>query len=184
MSTVLDVRMFNPEWHSSTNKLFCEMYQTVQNNDAQVNAGRWRISTLKAIPNDVQRYRETHAQKLCERTLVPFCQTAYGTELCSAAKESVFSDIVALLEQAYAWNYRTKSTVLMLDFEAVYYPPGDHFNGVFSELERSRTKSPTPEPILLTTQLGLRSHKALGNGKQECVCQTKAVVLGNDYFRG
>ncbi|CAE6428060.1 unnamed protein product [Rhizoctonia solani] len=184
IDTVLDPNTFNPEWDSSTNELFCKVYRTTQENDAQVNAGRWRISTFNAIPDDVRSYCENRAKSFCDDTLVPFCQTAYDTEVCSTAKELVLPDIVALLQLAYAWSYHTRSTVLMLDFEAIYFLPGDHFNRSFSELEKSGTKSPSPEVILLTAQLGLCSYKALGDGKQECVCQKKAVVSWNDYFCG
>ncbi|KAJ1303703.1 hypothetical protein OPQ81_008128 [Rhizoctonia solani] len=124
INTVLNRRLFNPEWDSRTNQLFYRMYASIRTKEAQVNAGRWRISTFKTIPNNLQGYYQTEAKRFCDGVLIPFFQTAYNADACFIAKEAVFPDIVSLLEEAYAWNYRTRSTVLMLDFEAVYYSPG------------------------------------------------------------
>jgi hypothetical protein len=95
----------------------------------------------------------------------------------------VAPDIVALLNQAYSWNHRTRSTVLMLDFEAVYYPPGSQFSQLSARLEESEAKSGTPEAVLFTSELGLISYKVIGDGNQQRVCQLKALVLGENYFR-
>ncbi|KAH7320552.1 hypothetical protein B0J17DRAFT_723820 [Rhizoctonia solani] len=182
--TVLNGKMLNPDWDTPTNTFYYDLFSCVRDNETQVNVGRWRISTFKTIAGDIQGYCDAKANSFCDRTLIPFCQIAYDSESCQAAIRSIFSDIVALLNLAYVWHYRTRSTVLMLDFEVVHFSPGSQFNNTAARLESSEAKLPTPEFILLTNQLGLMSRKAMGDGNWEEVCQTQAVVLGNGYFSG
>ncbi|CAE6445836.1 unnamed protein product [Rhizoctonia solani] len=181
--TVLERRMMNPSWDKSTNEICYKMLKSVQANEAQVNAGRWRISTFKTIRDDAQDYCELQAKLFCDNVLVPFCKTAYRTEACITAIRSMVPDIITLLNQAYSWNHRTRSTVLMLDFQVVYYPPGSQFNSFSAKLDESEAKLGIPETIFLTSELGLLSYKVVGDGNQQRVCQAKALVLGENYFR-
>ncbi|CEL52890.1 hypothetical protein RSOLAG1IB_05958 [Rhizoctonia solani AG-1 IB] len=183
VKTVLNRRVMNPDWDDLANDVCYKMFKGVQAKEAQVNAGRWRISTFKTIPGDAKGYCENEAKRFCDTVLVPFCKRAYRTEACLAAMRLVAPDIVALLNQAYSWNHRTRSTVLMLDFEAVYYPPGSQFSQLSARLEESEAKSGTPEAVLFTSELGLISYKVIGDGNQQRVCQLKALVLGENYFR-
>ncbi|KAJ1299642.1 hypothetical protein OPQ81_002631 [Rhizoctonia solani] len=182
--TVLDHQVYDFDWESSTNQVFYSTYQSIQKNEVQVNAGRWRISTFNAIKNnDIYPFCRTEVERFCKDALMPYCQVAYDKESCSSAKDAILPAIIALLEKAHAWNYRTRSTVLMLDFEAIYYWPGDKYNSKWAKQEDAEVKPTASETIMLTSQLGLRSCKALGHGNLQYICQTPAVVLGNDYFR-
>ncbi|EUC62808.1 hypothetical protein RSOL_455550 [Rhizoctonia solani AG-3 Rhs1AP] len=180
--TVLDRQTFNPEWDASTNRLFYQMYQAVQEQEDQLNAGRWRVTTFKTIPNEATQFCETHAKLFCDAILVPFGRAVYDAEACVRAAHTIFPDIVALLNQAYAWNYNARSAVVTLDFEALYFSPGDSFDRSYSKLEGPEAETSTSERVLFTRQLGLVSCKALNNGKGERVCQTHALVVGSGYF--
>ncbi|CAE6495341.1 unnamed protein product [Rhizoctonia solani] len=183
-NTVLNQKLFHPEWDAQANALYYELFCRVRDNEAQVNVGRWRISTFKTIPSEIRGYCESMANSFCDNTLIPFCKVAYDPEICQAAIRSIFPDLVALLNLAYAWHYHTRSTLLMLDFEIIYCQPGSPYDNLSSRLEDSEAKLPAPDNILLTSQLGLMSRKAMGDGNWEGVCQTQAVVLGNGYFSG
>ncbi|KAF8673112.1 hypothetical protein RHS04_07679 [Rhizoctonia solani] len=201
LETALNRRMMNPDWDVTRNELCYAILKSVQAKgmkftqyntsigveinlelEAQVNAGRWRISTFKTIPAEAHTRWETETKRFCDGSLFPFCKIAYRTEACSAAMRLVAPDIIALLNQAYSWSYRTRSTILMLDFRVVYYSPGSQFNISSAELDGSEAKLGIPEVVFLTSKLGLLSYKTTGDGNRQYVCQAKALVLGEGYF--
>ncbi|CAE6522840.1 unnamed protein product, partial [Rhizoctonia solani] len=162
--TVLDRQTFNPEWDAPTNRLFHQMYRKVQEKEDQLHAGRWRTTTFKTIPSEASKFCETSAELFRDGVLIPFGRTVYEGDACMQAAHAVFPDIVALLNQAYAWNYDARSAVVTLDFEAIYFAPGDPFDRSYSKLEGPDTETSASERILFTRQLGLVSHKVLKDG--------------------
>ncbi|GAB1527989.1 hypothetical protein RhiTH_011178 [Rhizoctonia solani] len=150
LETALNRRMMNPDWDVTRNELCYAILKSVQAKEAQVNAGRWRISTFKTIPAEAHTRWETETKRFCDGTM-----------------RLVAPDIIALLNQAYSWSYRTRSTILMLDFRVVYYSPGSQFNISSAELDGSEAKLGIPEVVFLTSKLGLLSYKTTGDGNRQ-----------------
>ncbi|KAJ1299647.1 hypothetical protein OPQ81_002636 [Rhizoctonia solani] len=177
----LNHKVYDLDWEPSTNDIFYNTYRRIQQIEAQVNAGKWRISTLNSIQNaDISTRCRADAKELCDETLIPFCQVAYDKESCSSAKEAILPSVIALLEKAHAWNYRTRSTVLLMDFEAIYFWPGERYNSKWAKQEDAEVKPTAADTIMLTIQLGLRTCEALEDGDRQYIRRIPAMVLAVD----
>jgi hypothetical protein len=152
--------------------------------ESQVIAGRWRVSSFNSQKAFPYQYRDK-AIEFCQHALGRLCTEIYGETSVQKALHTIFPQIEALFKHAWEWYSSTKSSVIMLDFEPYYVPPGSAFDSEDVTLEGRKPKPPKSGNILLTSRLGLMSSEAQGGGRSpQGSHQVKATVLAAEYFLG
>ncbi|KAF8755014.1 hypothetical protein RHS01_05550 [Rhizoctonia solani] len=180
---ILSHSVFHPGLTSRDNQFYYDMYKRVRNEESQVLAGRWRISTLKIINESYPYAPKDEALRLWHDTLLPFCSKIINRELCFEPIQSLVPELQNLFERAWEWNRLTRNSVIMLDFHPYLQPPGAAYDPQYSTLEGRRPKHPASNAILLTSKLGLLSSYSDGKGKDlQYTAQTKATMLTAEYF--
>ncbi|CAE6528835.1 unnamed protein product [Rhizoctonia solani] len=181
-NSVLGPSVFHPGLRPETNAFYCDLYSRIRQQESQVVAGRWRISTLKLHANQSYSPRDG-AMHLCQDILLPFCSTVIESKACLDLIQSMLPRFEELFDRACAWEHLSKNSVVMLDFHPRYQSPGSPHDSLYTILEGRKPKPPSSKAVLLTSKLGLWSSNAVGGGKEpEYSIQTKATVLAAEYF--
>ncbi|CAE6485475.1 unnamed protein product [Rhizoctonia solani] len=179
---VLGPSVFRPGLRPEDNVFYCDLYKGIRQQESQVVAGRWRISTLKLLANHAYSPKED-AVHLCQDILLPFCSTVVDSKSCFDLIQSLLPRFEELFDRACAWNHLSRNSVVMLDFHPRYQPPGSLHDSQFTILEGRKPKPPSSKAVLLTSKLGLWSSNAVGGGDDPVYSvQTKATVLAAEYF--
>ncbi|KAF8695758.1 hypothetical protein RHS03_07922, partial [Rhizoctonia solani] len=174
---ILSHSVFHPGLNPGENQFYRDLYKRVRDEESQVLAGRWRISTLKFINASYPYAPKDEALHLWRDTLLPFCSNIINQELCFEPIQSLAPELQNLFERAWEWNRLTRNSVIMLDFHPYFQPPGAAYDPQYSTLEGRRPKHPASNAILLTSKLGLLSSYSDGKGKDlQYTAQTKATM--------
>ncbi|KAF9515576.1 hypothetical protein BS47DRAFT_767679 [Hydnum rufescens UP504] len=165
-----------------------DIYESMCRHDAQISCGKWRASTFSALERTIPPlYADTVirdiTQSLEKNGFHKIFDALYGVGWTLALSDAHHSLLEQVVRQAYDWNRKVRSEVVLLDYHPqieVNDASLDHQTMVLLEKPRVPLQS---KKIICALTLGLQSSEAQGDGSApEFVWHEKVQVLVSEYF--
>ena len=156
--------------------------------DAQISCGKWRASTFSSLERTMPPlYADTVildiSNSLEKNGVHKVFDALYGVDCTVALSDAHRSLLEQVIRQAYDWNRKVKSEVVLLDYHPqieVNDASLDHKTMVLLEKPKVPLQS---KNIICALTLGLQSSEAQGNDSvPEFVWHEKVQVLVSEYF--
>ena len=131
--------------------------------DPQTIGGQWRTKTFNAIesrPFDASEIT-TELVMSIEKSVIALLDAVFGTSAWGRKEDVNSGQLDRIVQQAYEWNKKVKSTSIDLDFDPCIAGNDAPFDHVSMAIGKNTT---TPTSIICAVNSGLMTSEARGGG--------------------